>query len=189
MALSELLDEEPEHSAHVARLALELFDALAPLHRLDDGAREYLEAAALLANVGLFIAHSRHHLHSYYVIRNSERLLGFTDTEIEMIALIARYHRKSAPKASHPDFARLAARRAGPRAHAGRHPARRHRARPGPRRPGRRRGRAHRGVGRQHRGHRRPRVRRRPRVELYAAGERRALLEEVLGRTVTVTAA
>jgi exopolyphosphatase/guanosine-5'-triphosphate,3'-diphosphate pyrophosphatase len=105
--LVEACDEEPEHSARVARLALELFDATVELHRLDETCREYLEAAALLANVGLFISHSRHHLHSYYVIRNSERLLGFTDNEIEMIALIARYHRKSAPKPSHREFAGL----------------------------------------------------------------------------------
>ncbi len=52
------------------------------------------------------ISHSKHHLHSYYVIRNSE-LTGLTDTEIEIIAQIARYHRKSAPKASHSDYARL----------------------------------------------------------------------------------
>jgi exopolyphosphatase/guanosine-5'-triphosphate,3'-diphosphate pyrophosphatase len=106
-ALAELLDEEPEHSAHVARLALALFDGTAPLHGLDEGCREYLEAAALLANVGLFVSHSRHHLHSYYVIRNSDRLTGLTDAEIEMIALIARYHRKSAPKPSHEAFAAL----------------------------------------------------------------------------------
>jgi exopolyphosphatase/guanosine-5'-triphosphate,3'-diphosphate pyrophosphatase len=105
--LADACDEEPEHSARVARLALELFDATVDLHRLDETCREYLEAAALLANVGLFISHSRHHLHSYYVIRNSERLLGFTDNEIEMIALIARYHRKSAPKPSHREFAGL----------------------------------------------------------------------------------
>jgi exopolyphosphatase/guanosine-5'-triphosphate,3'-diphosphate pyrophosphatase len=107
--LVEACDEEPEHSARVARLALELFDATVELHRLDESCREYLEAAALLANVGLFISHSRHHLHSYYVIRNSERLLGLTDNEIEMIALIARYHRKSAPKPSHREFAGLSA--------------------------------------------------------------------------------
>jgi exopolyphosphatase/guanosine-5'-triphosphate,3'-diphosphate pyrophosphatase len=106
--LAEACDEEPEHSARVARLALELFDATVAHHHLDESCREYLEASALLANVGLFISHSRHHLHSYYVIRNSERLLGFTDGEIEMIALIARYHRKSAPKPSHAEFAALA---------------------------------------------------------------------------------
>ncbi len=105
--LAEACDEDPLHSTHVARLALQLFDATRPQHGLDDGCREYLEAGALLANVGLFISHSQHHRHSYYVIRNSERLTGFTDAEIEIIAQVARYHRKSAPKASHPEFARL----------------------------------------------------------------------------------
>jgi exopolyphosphatase/guanosine-5'-triphosphate,3'-diphosphate pyrophosphatase len=61
-----------------------------------------------LANVGLVISHSKHHLHSYYVIRNSE-LTGLTDAEIEIIAQIARYHRKSAPKAGHAEFGRLSA--------------------------------------------------------------------------------
>jgi exopolyphosphatase/guanosine-5'-triphosphate,3'-diphosphate pyrophosphatase len=61
----------------------------------------------MLANVGLVVAHSQHHLHAYYVIRNSE-LAGLTDNEIEVIAQIARYHRKSEPKQSHPPFAALA---------------------------------------------------------------------------------
>lgn len=100
-------DPEPEHSAHVAALALELFDRTSHLHGLDDSCRDYLEAGALLANVGLVISHTKHHLHSYYVIRNSDRLTGFTDGEIEVIAQIARYHRKSAPKATHPEFAAL----------------------------------------------------------------------------------
>jgi exopolyphosphatase/guanosine-5'-triphosphate,3'-diphosphate pyrophosphatase len=108
--LAERCDDDLVHSAHVSDLALQLFDATASLHRLDVAARDYLEAAALLANVGLVISHSKHHLHSYYVIRNSDDLTGFTDNEIEIIAMVARYHRKSAPKASHPDFARLDAR-------------------------------------------------------------------------------
>ncbi len=105
--LAELCDEDPVHSAHVAQLALQMFDGTAVLHGLDIGCREYLEAGALLANVGLFISHSKHHLHSYYVVRNSEVLTGFTDNEIEIIALLARYHRKSAPKDRHPEFAAL----------------------------------------------------------------------------------
>jgi exopolyphosphatase / guanosine-5'-triphosphate,3'-diphosphate pyrophosphatase len=107
--LAELCDDDPAHSAHVADLALQLFDSLQTLHGLDGPARGYLEAGALLANVGLFISHSKHHLHSYYVIRNAESLTGFTDTEIEIIALLARYHRKSAPKPTHAEFHRLAA--------------------------------------------------------------------------------
>lgn len=104
--LAERCDDDLNHSAHVATLALQLFDGTESLHGLPTDAREYLEAGALLANVGLVISHSKHHIHSYYVIRNSE-LTGLTDTEIEIIAQIARYHRKSAPKASHAEFGRL----------------------------------------------------------------------------------
>ena len=49
----------------------------------------------------------QHHKHSYYVIRNSDRLVGFTDGEIELVAQVARYHRRSAPKPSHPEWAAL----------------------------------------------------------------------------------
>jgi exopolyphosphatase/guanosine-5'-triphosphate,3'-diphosphate pyrophosphatase len=105
--LAEQMDEDPPHSAHVARLALDLFDATVDVHRLGDDSREVLEAGALLANVGLFVSHSAHHKHSYYVIRNSELLTGFTDREIELIAQVARYHRKSAPKKKHAEFAAL----------------------------------------------------------------------------------
>lgn len=100
-------DEDPAHSEHVAKLALELFDATADRHGLGADVRALLEAGALLANVGLVISHSQHHKHAYYVIRNSDRLVGFTDGEIELVALIARYHRRSAPKASHAEWAAL----------------------------------------------------------------------------------
>jgi exopolyphosphatase / guanosine-5'-triphosphate,3'-diphosphate pyrophosphatase len=107
--LMELTDEHPDHSREIARLALRLFDELQPLLPLDDSARELLEAGALLCNVGTFISHSGHHKHSYYVIRNSEHLSGFTDREIELVAQVARYHRKSAPKRKHPEFDALRA--------------------------------------------------------------------------------
>jgi exopolyphosphatase/guanosine-5'-triphosphate,3'-diphosphate pyrophosphatase len=101
------MDEDPAHSAQVTKLALELFDQTTDRHGLGDDAREVLEAAALLCNVGLFLSHAQHHKHSYYVIRSSEHLTGFNDREIELIAQVARYHRKSAPKSKHPEFAAL----------------------------------------------------------------------------------
>jgi exopolyphosphatase/guanosine-5'-triphosphate,3'-diphosphate pyrophosphatase len=107
--LADLCPDERAHGEQVARLALEIHDGCEALDLVDGSGREYLEAGALLANVGLVISHSGHHLHSYYVIRNSERLTGFTDHEVELIAQIARYHRKSGPKASHPTFAHLRA--------------------------------------------------------------------------------
>ncbi|MBA3303976.1 MAG: Ppx/GppA family phosphatase [Acidimicrobiia bacterium] len=105
--LADSCPEERDHAEHACDLALQLYDATADLHGLDEVCREHLEAAALLANVGLTIAHARHHLHSYYIIRNTEHLAGFTEREVELIAQIARYHRKSEPKAKHEEFSRL----------------------------------------------------------------------------------
>ncbi|MFQ5425996.1 MAG: HD domain-containing protein [Gaiellales bacterium] len=105
--VARMYDEDIEHADRTARLAVELWGETRPLHGLDEWTVEILEAAALLHNVGLFVSHSAHHRHSYYVIRNSEHLSGFTDREIELIALVARYHRKSAPRAKHPEFAVL----------------------------------------------------------------------------------
>jgi exopolyphosphatase / guanosine-5'-triphosphate,3'-diphosphate pyrophosphatase len=105
--LAELMDEDQPHSAQVARLALELFDASQAHHGLGDDAREILEAAALLCNVGMFLSHAQHHKHSYYVIRGTDRLTGFNDDEVERIALVARYHRKSDPRPKHAEFAAL----------------------------------------------------------------------------------
>jgi exopolyphosphatase/guanosine-5'-triphosphate,3'-diphosphate pyrophosphatase len=99
--------EDLGHAEHITDLALELFDGLSTLHGLGEEDRELYEAASLLHNVGMFISHSAHHRHSYYLIRNSEHLTGFTEREIEIIAQVARYHRKSAPKSKHPEFASL----------------------------------------------------------------------------------
>ena len=132
--LVERCDDDPAHSIHVARLAVALFDAIPELRALGPAAREYLEAGALLANVGLVVAHSQHHLHAYYVIRNSE-LAGLTDNEIEVIAQIARYHRKSEPKQSHADLRRPVGGRSASRALARRRAAGGDRPRSPPRRP------------------------------------------------------
>ena len=105
--LAALAPGEKEHCERIAVLALQLFEGIRHLSGLSDEAEEWLEAAAILQNVGLVISHDRHHLHSYYVIRNSELLTGFTEHEIEIIAMVARYHRKSMPKARHPEYAAL----------------------------------------------------------------------------------
>ena len=104
--LADRCDDRPEHSQNVARIGLEMFDQLWDVLGVAQSNRKLLEAAALLANVGVVISHSKHHLHSYYVIRNSE-LVGLNDREIEIIAQVARYHRKGLPKLDHPEFAAL----------------------------------------------------------------------------------
>ena len=100
-------EENIEHAQHATDLALELFDESAAIHELGEFERDLLEAAGLLHNVGRFVAHAAHHKHSYYLIRNSEHLAGFTENEIELIAQAARYHRKSDPRLKHAEFAAL----------------------------------------------------------------------------------
>jgi len=51
--------------AHIAALAQQLFEGTRHLSGLSEEAEEWLEAAAILQNVGLVISHDRHHLHSY----------------------------------------------------------------------------------------------------------------------------
>jgi exopolyphosphatase/guanosine-5'-triphosphate,3'-diphosphate pyrophosphatase len=90
----------------VARLALNIFDQTKSVHGLGDREREWLEFGALLHDVGVHISYERHHRHSYYLIKNGD-LRGFDPQEIEIIALIARYHRQATPKKSHEGYGDL----------------------------------------------------------------------------------
>jgi len=96
-----------EHSDRVAKFAQSLFDQMqGVLHHWGADERQLLWAAAILHNCGHYVSHSSHHKHSYYLIRNGE-LLGYTETEIEIIANLARYHRKSPPKKKHENYQSL----------------------------------------------------------------------------------
>ncbi|WP_136525618.1 Ppx/GppA phosphatase family protein [Geomonas ferrireducens] len=94
------------HAEHVARLSLQLFKALAPRYGWGPKEMRLLDAAAIMHDVGYFISYSSHHKHSYHLIRHAD-LFGFTPRERELMANIARYHRKSVPKKKHEEFTRL----------------------------------------------------------------------------------
>jgi exopolyphosphatase/guanosine-5'-triphosphate,3'-diphosphate pyrophosphatase len=93
--------DELSHERHVAGLSLQLFDGLAraELHDLGAKERELLWAACLLHDIGTAVDYDDHHKHSRYLILNAG-LPGFTQREVGLIALIARYHRKGEPDAS-----------------------------------------------------------------------------------------
>jgi exopolyphosphatase/guanosine-5'-triphosphate,3'-diphosphate pyrophosphatase len=95
-----------KHARAVARFALDLFEALGPLHRLPPEEGRLLEAAAYLRDVGHIINDVSHHKHSQYIIQNSD-LAGFTDIERSLVAMLCRYHRKSMPAPRHQDFQAL----------------------------------------------------------------------------------
>jgi exopolyphosphatase/guanosine-5'-triphosphate,3'-diphosphate pyrophosphatase len=94
------------HSHHVARLALSIFHQTRELHGLSNSDGLLLEYAALLHDIGFYISGNRHHRHAHYLITTHE-MRGFSQEEVQIVALIARYHRKTAPKKAHPEFARL----------------------------------------------------------------------------------
>jgi exopolyphosphatase/guanosine-5'-triphosphate,3'-diphosphate pyrophosphatase len=94
------------HSEQVARICLELFDQLQPIHKLSPDARELIEYGCLLHDIGWHIARQGHHKHSMYLILHGD-LKDFSRTEVEIIANIARYHRKSEPTKKHPEFEAL----------------------------------------------------------------------------------
>lgn len=115
MAFGRRCGFEEQQATHVAGLALALFDQMRELFPGSDGKpagwataanRELLEYGALLRDVGYFINYAKHHKHSYHLIIHSD-LPGFTPTELQQVAMLARYHRKARPKKKHEPFGLL----------------------------------------------------------------------------------
>ncbi len=96
-----------KHAQHVTAMALLLFDVCRPLHGLGREERELLEYASLLHDVGYYISRSSHHKHSLYLIKQAD-WTGFQPEEIDVMAHVARYHRRSMPKDRHMAYRRLA---------------------------------------------------------------------------------
>jgi exopolyphosphatase / guanosine-5'-triphosphate,3'-diphosphate pyrophosphatase len=104
--LAERCNWEAAHSRRVAHLALNLFDGTMALHGLGEREREWLEYASFLHDIGNHISYERHHRHSYYLVKNGD-LRGFDPEEIEVMALVARYHRRGLPAKSDEGYCTL----------------------------------------------------------------------------------
>ena len=110
------LDPDFSHSQRVAELALLLYDGLknAGLLTTDAGApnpaplsldqnseydsRAVLQAAALMHDVGKAKGTENHQKDSYRMIRGLARPLGWSARELELAAVVARYHRGALPR-------------------------------------------------------------------------------------------
>src|SRR5688572_2026610 len=106
VALGRRFHFEEAHGIQVARLSERLFDALAEDFDLHERDREILIAAAILHDIGQRIAYKRHHKHSWYLISESE-LPGLDLDEVELVANVARYHRRADPSTKHLPFEAL----------------------------------------------------------------------------------
>ena len=99
-------DWHEEHSMHVAKIAVKLFDELSGELDLEFQDRELLEYASFMHDIGYHISHRKHHKHALYIINNAD-LKGFKEEEIDVMANVARYHRRSTPKSRHSHFKKL----------------------------------------------------------------------------------
>ncbi|HUJ60025.1 MAG TPA: HD domain-containing protein [Kofleriaceae bacterium] len=91
------VDHDTTHGEHVRLLARALFHQLRDVHGVPDDRGVLLEVAALLHDVGEVVNQRGHHKHSEYMIRWG-RIPGLDDTGREMVALMARCHRKDAAR-------------------------------------------------------------------------------------------
>jgi exopolyphosphatase/guanosine-5'-triphosphate,3'-diphosphate pyrophosphatase len=89
---------DPRQADAVRQHALQLFRDLQPVHELPDEYRYWVEAAAMMRDVGKFMNYQGHHRHAQYIIANSE-LFGFTPQQRAITSAIARYLGKSRPDA------------------------------------------------------------------------------------------
>jgi exopolyphosphatase / guanosine-5'-triphosphate,3'-diphosphate pyrophosphatase len=99
-----LFDER--HGLQAAKLSVSLFDQTVDLHGMGEEERNMLLAAGVVHDIGMFVSRGRHHKHSMYLISQSD-LPGLTPRQIQIIAHIARYHRKSEPSLKHVSFLEL----------------------------------------------------------------------------------
>jgi exopolyphosphatase / guanosine-5'-triphosphate,3'-diphosphate pyrophosphatase len=94
------------HAERVLALSELIFDEMRGEQHMTEVHRLYLQVAALLHDIGLFVSSRGHHKHSFYLISASD-VFGLRHREVELIANIARYHRRALPQRGHPEFMSL----------------------------------------------------------------------------------
>ncbi len=99
-------DFDEAHARHVAFLADTLFQSLHNEHKLDAKNRLLLYTASLLHEIGIYVNQRGYHKHSMYLISNGN-LFGLGQVDLLLVALIARYHRRASPKATHQGYSTL----------------------------------------------------------------------------------
>jgi exopolyphosphatase/pppGpp-phosphohydrolase len=92
--------KDTEHSSQVTQFSLQFFDCLASIHRLGNRERCWLECASILHDIGLSKGRGGHNKETAKLILNDIQL-PFSSQERQIVASVARYHRKGLPKRNH----------------------------------------------------------------------------------------
>lgn len=106
ITLGRRFDFDEKHARHVATLCRTLFSDLYNEHQLEPRLELLLYLAALLHEIGHYINARSNHKHTMYLIRHSE-LFGLSRKDVLLVALVARYHRRSSPQPQHDGYSML----------------------------------------------------------------------------------
>jgi CHAD domain-containing protein len=105
------LDPDFAHSQRVSQLALLLYDGLVKAGALaresSPESRDVLQAAAFMHDVGKAKGREDHQKSSFRMIRSLPRPLGWSARELELSAVVARYHRGALPRPRGKSLQRL----------------------------------------------------------------------------------
>ncbi|WP_251547477.1 exopolyphosphatase [Limosilactobacillus caecicola] len=97
---------DSSHKRFVTKVALQLYDALKPIHRLSDHYRLLLEVACKVDDIGNFINPQGHYRHSAYILE-ANPLIGLSSQDNEIIAEVSRYHSSETPEVDQPHYMQL----------------------------------------------------------------------------------
>lgn len=97
---------DEKHGLQTAALARAIFQATQTHHQMGEREQLLLEVASIVHDIGEFVAARGHHRHTYYLLVHSE-VFGLSQMDLEIVANIARYHRRGVPQADHPAYASL----------------------------------------------------------------------------------
>lgn len=106
LSIAEKYKVNLHHAKRVAACAVRLFDQLQQEHGLGPRFRVLLEVASLLHEVGTYVSTRAYHKHTQYLVANSE-IYGLSSSGMAIVSNVARYHRRSVPKPTHPQYVAL----------------------------------------------------------------------------------
>ncbi len=105
-AVGEKYAYDRAHSRAVTEFSLRLFDALTEVLDLDVEDRLILEVAAVLHDIGMYIAEIHHQRHSAYLLRWAD-IVGLSEHDRTLASQIVYFHRKDIPSTRHAEFMAL----------------------------------------------------------------------------------
>ncbi|MCS6969451.1 MAG: HD domain-containing protein [Rhodocyclaceae bacterium] len=94
------------YAENTASLAVQIFDQTKALHGLGERERLLLEFAAWVHDIGAYINVRERHKHTLYILSHTD-IAGLNAEEKQLVAQIARYHRRSPPEPHHEGFQAL----------------------------------------------------------------------------------